>query len=269
MMLVPVITKISSQKKNVDRYNIFLDETFAFGVDEEVLIRYQLKKGKELSELEITQIQYEEEIGKAFQAAIHYLSFRMRSETEISDHLKKKEWEEPIIQAVLHRLRERQYVNDLEFAYAYVRTQVNGGRKGPSVIRQELRQKGIAEQHIEEAMAEYTESRQIEHAALLGNKLAVQNAKLSERLLKQKIEQALLLKGFPFHVISIAMEDIDYEKEEDEEWQALVVQGEKAKRRYRSLSGFEYEQKMKQALFRKGFPMDLIDRFLSEQEQDE
>ncbi|HEY4553704.1 MAG TPA: recombination regulator RecX, partial [Bacillaceae bacterium] len=34
---MPVITKISSQKKNVDRYNIFLDETFAFGVDEEVL----------------------------------------------------------------------------------------------------------------------------------------------------------------------------------------------------------------------------------------
>ncbi|MFK4998265.1 hypothetical protein ACI2OX_15865 [Bacillus sp. N9] len=62
-------------KNSPDRYNVFIDEKFAFGVDEDVLIRFQLRKGKELTELEISQIQYEDEIRKALNAAIHFYHF--------------------------------------------------------------------------------------------------------------------------------------------------------------------------------------------------
>ncbi|MFK4998264.1 hypothetical protein ACI2OX_15860 [Bacillus sp. N9] len=47
----------------------------------------------------------------------------------MNTYLKKKEWEEPVIHAVLHKLKEQKYIDDLEFAAAYVRTQVNGGKK--------------------------------------------------------------------------------------------------------------------------------------------
>ncbi|MBS4197635.1 recombination regulator RecX [Lederbergia citri] len=261
---MPIITKITTQKNSKDRYNIYLDEAFAFGVDEEVLIRYHLTKGKELSEFDITQIQYEDEIRKALNAAIIFLSYRMRSGDEIRQHLKKKEWDEPVIQAVLLELAERKYVDDLEFASAYVRTQVNGGKKGPLTIKQELKQKGIKDQLIEEAMGHYSEEQKIEHAIQLGNKVAKQNSKLSERFLKQKIEQFLLTKGFPFNIISIAIDEIEYEKNDDDELNALEIQAEKAHRRYKNLTGFEYEQKMKQALYRKGFAIELIDKYLEE-----
>ncbi|MCR2821992.1 recombination regulator RecX [Lederbergia panacisoli] len=261
---MPIITKITTQKNSPDRYNIYLDEKFAFGVDEEVLIRYHLVKGKELTEFDITQIQYEDEIRKALNAAINFLSYRMRSEDEIRQHLKKKEWDEPVIQAVLMKLVERKYVDDLEFAAAYVRTQVNGGKKGPLTIKQELKQKGIKELFIEKAMDEYSEEKQIEHAIQLGNKLASQNNNLSETFLKQKIEQFLMTKGFPFNIISVAIEEIEYEKDDDDEWNALQAQGDKAHRRYKKFTGFEYKQKMKQALYRKGFPIELIERYLNE-----
>ncbi|MCJ8009148.1 recombination regulator RecX [Lederbergia wuyishanensis] len=264
---MPIITKITTQKNSTDRYNIYLDEAFAFGVDEEILIRYNLTKGKELTEFDITQIQYEDEIRKALNAAIVFLSYRMRSEDEIRQHLKKKEWEEPVIQAVLLELVNRKYINDLEFALAYVRTQVNGGKKGPITIKKELKQKGIKDQLIEQAIDEYSESQQIEHAVQLGNKVAKQNSKLSEIFLKQKIEQFLLTKGFPFGIIWVALEEIEYEKDEDDEYGALQIQAEKAHRKYNNLTGFEYEQKMKQTLFRKGFPIELIDRYLHENKE--
>lgn len=264
---MPIITKITTQKNSSDRYNIYLDEAYAFGIDEEVLIRYQLAKGKELTEFDITQIQYEDEIRKALNAAINFLSFRMRSKDEIRQHLKKKEWDEPVIHAVLLELAERKYVDDLDFASAYVRTQVNGGKKGPLNIKQELKQKGINDQLIERAMNEYSKEQQIDHAIQLGNKLAKQNSKLSELFLKQKIEQFLMTKGFPFSIISIAIEEIEYEKDEDDEWSALQIQAEKAHRRYKNLTGFEYEQKMKQALYRKGFSIEGIERYLSENGQ--
>ena len=39
------ITKISIQKKAVDRYNIFLDDNYAFSVTEDILIKFNLRKG--------------------------------------------------------------------------------------------------------------------------------------------------------------------------------------------------------------------------------
>ncbi|MFK4998263.1 hypothetical protein ACI2OX_15855 [Bacillus sp. N9] len=137
------------------------------------------------------------------------------------------------------------------------------------MIKQELKQKGVIDPYIEEALGYYHEEQQIADAIQLGNKVANQNSSLAERTVKQKIEQFLLTKGFPFQVISIAMEEIEYEKEDDEEWQAMLIQGEKAHRRFHKFSGYEYEQKMKQSLFRKGFSIEMINLFLQEKENED
>lgn len=55
---MPFITKISTQKKNTERFNIFLDDKYAFSVDADVLVKFELKKGKELDDLDIIEIQY-------------------------------------------------------------------------------------------------------------------------------------------------------------------------------------------------------------------
>lgn len=62
---MPFITKISAQKKNTERFNIFLDEKYAFSVDADVLVKFELTKGKELDDLEIIEIQYGDEVKKA------------------------------------------------------------------------------------------------------------------------------------------------------------------------------------------------------------
>lgn len=43
---MPYITKISAQKNNTERVNIFLDEKYAFSVDLDVLVQHDLKKEK-------------------------------------------------------------------------------------------------------------------------------------------------------------------------------------------------------------------------------
>ncbi|VEF48875.1 regulatory protein RecX [Bacillus freudenreichii] len=261
---MPIITKISVQKKNQNRYNIFLDNVYAFAVDEDVLIKYHLTKGKELSDHDLTRIQHEDEIRKAYHSAVQFLSYRMRSALEISAHLKKKEWPDRIIDVVLQELTSQKYIDDLEFAKAYVRTYANSGKKGPLVLKRELEQKGITEQKINEALTEYNKEKQVMDAIQLGNKYAAQNKKLSERMLKQKLEHSLSIKGFPPDIVQSAMEAIDYEKDEETEWEALKIEAEKAKRRNKKYSGYEYRQRMQQALFRKGFTMGLINRFLEE-----
>ena len=263
-----IITKITAQIKRKDRYNIFLDEgkgeKYAFSVDEEVLLRFDLKKGKELDEFDLADIQTHDEIQKAFTQALNYLSHRMRSESEIRQYLKKKEVEDPVIQEAVHKLYHDKYLDDLEFARAFVQTAINGGSKGPVIVQQELREKGVEARLIEQALEEYTFDMQAENAAKIAAKTIKKEKNISERALKQKLDQVLARKGFSRDAITAALDETVIEKDTEEEWDSLVFQAEKIKRRYRGLEPFEYQHKMKQALFRKGFSIEIIDRFLEE-----
>ncbi|WP_423801297.1 recombination regulator RecX [Neobacillus sp. SAB-20_R2A] len=272
-----IITKITTQQKNTDRFNIFMDygkgEQFAFSVDSDVLIKFGLKKGMEVDEFSLLEIQYQDDIRKAYNLAVHYLARRIRSEKEVRDYLIEKEMEEPVVNEVIHKLTAQKYINDREFAFAYVRTQANTTDKGPDVVKQELKQKGIIEVILVEALNEFPREQQIEKAVKLCGKFFKKGSKDSLRIQKQKLEQMLLRKGYSFEVIQIALEDCgtmradaaaDVDGGGGSELEAIRYQGEKAVRKYSQYSGFEFEQKMKQALYRKGFSMELIEKYLSE-----
>ncbi|WP_026573506.1 recombination regulator RecX [Bacillus sp. UNC438CL73TsuS30] len=266
-----IITKITTQQKNQDRYNVFMDygkgEEFAFSVDSDVLIKFQLKKGLELDDFSFLEIQYQDDIRKAYHHAIQYLSKRMRSEKEITDYLAKKEIDEPIINEVLHKLTSQKYIDDWEYAHAFVRTQVNTTDKGPDLIWLELKDRGIKEDFARQALQDFPYELQVEKASILAKKFFEKNTKDSERIVKQKLEGLLLRKGYPFEIIQIAVNESELDKDDDAEMDAIRFQGEKVYRKYCHLSGFEFKQKMKQALYRKGFSMDLIEKFLAEKEE--
>jgi regulatory protein len=266
-----IITKITTQKKNLDRFNVFMDygkgEEYAFSVDSDVLIKFQLKKGMQLDDFSFLEIQYQDDVRKAYNNAVSFLARRMRSKKEIKDYLLKKEWEDPVINEVLHKLTAHRYINDQEFALAFVRTLANTTDKGPDLINLELKEKGIDGEIRTEALREFPLEQQIEKAVKITDKFFQKSGKESIKIQKQKLEQQLLRKGYPFEVIQIAINEVDIEKEEDEEMNAVRFQGEKAHRKYSHLAGYEYQQKMKQALYRKGFSMDYIERFLDEIEK--
>ena len=60
-----VITKIEAQKKK-GRYNIYLNDAFAFGVDEATVVKYALFKGTELTKEQIEEIQHDDCIQQAY-----------------------------------------------------------------------------------------------------------------------------------------------------------------------------------------------------------
>ncbi|WP_064093950.1 recombination regulator RecX [Rossellomorea aquimaris] len=265
-----VITKITKQVKNLERYNLFIDGKYAFSVDEAILAKFQLRKGLEVEELKISEVQYEDDVKKAFNKAIQYLSYRMRTEKEIHDHLAEGDLEDGIIPEVLHKLKEIKYINDLEFAHAFVGTQINTSDKGPSWIRGELMKKGVSQQYIEEALSSFTVENQVDKAVVLTEKLLRKYKKDSQRIAKQKIEQNLLRKGYSGSVMKIVWETVETDRDSDEQWDAIYHQGLKAHRKLSTkYEGYEYEQKMKQALYRKGFSMEIIGRLLEELKESE
>jgi regulatory protein len=118
-------------------------------------------------------------------------------------------------------------------------------------------------------LEEYSFEHQLEKALMLSKKFIQKNSKESMRVVKQKLENLLVRRGYTFEITNITVRELDLDKPADDELEAIRYQGEKAIRKFSHYTGFEYEQKMKQFLFRKGFSFEIIERFLTELKENE
>ncbi|MCP8617960.1 recombination regulator RecX [Salirhabdus salicampi] len=269
------ITKITTQKKNKQRYNIYIDEgngeQYGFSVSEDLLIKHMLRKGMELDQATVQALQKEDDVNKYYSATINFLSYRMRSEKEIRSYLVKKEAEPPQIDQVVEKLKTEGYLDDLEFARAYVKTRINTSSKGPQIIKKELFDKGVNKQNIEEALHLYNHSLQFDKALKVAEKKVSSNGQKSQKQLLLSLQNFLMQKGFNGEVIQSVLEEIkEHHMSNDMDIQAIQRQGDKLVMKYeRKFSGFQLKQKVKEGLYRKGFSMELIDQYLQNSIEDE
>ncbi|CCQ97828.1 Regulatory protein RecX [[Clostridium] ultunense Esp] len=148
-----IITKIEPQN-NGKRVNVYLNGEFAFGLMVEIQYKYGLKEGMVIDQDFVEEVLLEEEQLKANNAALSYLTHRKRTEKEIIDKLKKKGFEENIIEKTLDYLQNYGLVNDLDFASSFARDKIKLNKQGPQRIKYELYRKGISQEIIEEILKE-------------------------------------------------------------------------------------------------------------------
>ncbi|CQR47215.1 Regulatory protein RecX [Paraliobacillus sp. PM-2] len=261
------ISRITTQKKNNHRFNVFLEqngkESYAFSVEEDTLIAEHIHKGMEMDQTVIDTLIKKDNLHKGYSLALQFLSYRMRSSKEMYDYLLKKELDEEQIQVILKRLKEEKWLDDQLFAEAFVRTKVQTTSKGPLLIKKELIEKGVPVQAAETGLMHYSFDQQVEKASKLITKKQSQSNKASFKQQLNKIKQSLLQKGFTQDVITEAIGQSNNNKDEDQEWQAVVYQGEKILRKHqRKWDGFELQHKVKASLYQKGFSFEIIEKFI-------
>lgn len=258
------ITAIQAQKRK-GRYNIFIDGQYRFPVSEEVLIQFRLHKGQEITNEQIKVITDADAVSKAYTKALDYLSYQLRTEKEIIQYLQQHGFTDLQIEPVLQRLRDQGYINDLEYAKSYVRTIAKTSDKGPKVITQNLRRKGILENNIEIALEEFPYRVQLQNAVKIAQKLTRKYRNEAFKIQIQKIKNGLFVKGFNSTVVTAAINQLDLEKNESQEKKQLQLQGAKIFQRYQKLPLAQRNQKVKMALYRKGFSLNDINQFIDEQ----
>ncbi|WP_025641707.1 regulatory protein RecX [Schnuerera ultunensis] len=148
-----IITKIEPQN-NDKRVNVYLNGEFAFGLMMEIQYKYGLKEGMVLDQDFVEEVLLEEEQLKANNTALSYLTHRKRTEKEIIDKLKKKGFEENIIEKTLDYLQNYGLVDDLDFASSFARDKIKLNKQGPQRIKYELYRKGISQEIIEKILKE-------------------------------------------------------------------------------------------------------------------
>lgn len=273
------ITKIAQQQKQANRYSIFVDDEFFIGVDQEILIEYALRKDQEVDQNLLDKIKSAENDHKLYSAAINYLSYGMRSIKEMRDYLHKqkdkKEKEEnstapseEVIENTLDRLIRQGYLNDLEYAKSYVRTNYTLKSKGPNIIQNELKvKKGINEMTILDAMDEYPEEEQSENIQALIEKFIRTKKSLPPKMMRSKLYTHLITKGFDKELVNQHMSELTFDDAEDDQEDMLEKEADKYLRKHqRRFSGYDLKQKMIQSLLGKGFDYEKIKHWLEDNE---
>ena len=147
---------------------------------------------------------------QAMKFAIKLLSIRKRSVFEITKRLRQKKFTGDITDKVIKELFKYKYLNDEEFAEAYINDRVNFNPHGSFLIRKELREKGIAEDIISEKIKELLpEEKEVRLAKKTAEKkLEHSDKKLDKNKIYQKIGAHLQSKGYSSCIIREVLEDI-------------------------------------------------------------
>ncbi len=160
-----IITAIKAQKRNHQRVSIDLDGEYAFGLSR--LTAAWLKVGDVLSEERISTLQHEDTLEVAYQRALRLIDHRPRSEKEIRQKLAEKDFSSEQIDQVVEKLIQAKLIQDGDFARLWVENRNEFHPRSRRLVRFELLQKGIAEEHIEEALEGSTEDPELAARAAL------------------------------------------------------------------------------------------------------
>lgn len=275
------ITRIEKQKKNSERYSLYVDDEFWMGVNEAVLVKFALFKAQTVTAKDLNEIAEVEYQHSIYSQAIKFLAHGLKTVKETRDYLTKyladrhKEQEEQphpnealYIEQAIEKLTEQKYLNDLFYSQSYVRTHANLNQKGPALLRRELQQKGVAVNIIEEAMQEYPAELAVENAQALADKYARIKKQYPPKKLIEKTRQMLHNKGYNHDLIQQVIHEVDLSASAERQDDLLAKEAEKQLRKWRRKhSGFQLKQKMTESMMRKGFDYDLIKTWMAEHEE--
>ena len=180
-------------------------------IHSEIIRKYNVAKGMELSEEEADRLIYENDLRRARERALYLMESRDHSYRELFDKLEKN-YSEDICFEVCNRLAEIGVINDRRYAEKLCRQLFEVKKLGRYRVRQEMRLKGLGSEIIEEAMENFSEE---DDPFERLEKLVEQKYEryLTDRKGVEKVKNALARKGYSFGEIKEVLDlyDLDFD----------------------------------------------------------
>ena len=195
---MPTITSIK-QQKNKNRINVYLDGEFGFGIDLDNFVLLHLKVDQQLTEKEVREIVHKAEFQKDLDKTLRFATVRPRSEKEIRDYFKRKNYDALMHDKLIERLKHFDLLDDKKFAKWWAEQRLLQKKSLRRMIY-DLRFKGVKKEIISEVLGEMKIDEEKVARELLEKK-AYKWKNLEPHLRRQKITRYLAGRGFSWEVI--------------------------------------------------------------------
>ena len=197
------ITRLKMGKGRDKRVNVFLDGMFSFSLLAETALKKALKVGLELSENEIKELQGNDRYQRCFNAAVRYLGYRPRSESEVKQRLQRHGFDSECTEKTIGRLKEQGLVDDSEFARFWLENRETFSPRSRRLTSLELRRKGLDSDTIERIVSGVDDTDSAYRAAVIKAGRLVSTDYNSFR---RRLGDHLVRRGFGYDVIKETVE---------------------------------------------------------------
>lgn len=199
-MIVTQVTELSKSRSKV-----YIDQEFAFVLYKGELSLYHVAEGREIAKKDYEEIIYTVLPKRARLRAMNLLQKRSYTEKQLTDKLKEGWYPPVIIEEAIAYVKSFHYIDDLQYAADYI--SCYEGRKSLKKIEQDLLQRGISREVLQEALRSWEENggSQDEMSMileLLEKKHYSCNCDIKE---KRRIYASLLRKGYSAEQVQEAM----------------------------------------------------------------
>jgi len=161
-----IVTLLESQKKDPSRVNLYIDGEFNCGISVNTIAKYSLYVGKEITQEILEELFFSELESRFFDRAMGFLDRSPKTERQVRMYLKdlsfkkKGKWFESlegemlskIVEKVMEKLHEYQYIDDERFAELFVSSRMKNKPRGKDVLLMELLSKGVAKETAQKVL---------------------------------------------------------------------------------------------------------------------
>lgn len=209
-----IITGLELQKKNKNRYNLYLDNDFYMGIHEDVIVNLRLQVKQEIDKEFLKDVIYEEELAKYKQKALKFATYRLRSQKEIEDYLTKDDLDPTIVDSVLSFLNRYNFIDDEAFCKAFIHDKASISRHSLKKIKYDLKSKGIFDTLFDQAVQSFEEDFERDNIEyFIQKKYKTLSDQLNAYEKKQKILAFLTNKGFDYYLVKESYQNLVDHKE--------------------------------------------------------
>jgi len=193
------ITLIEKNKKNKDRFSVYIDDKFSFSISEDDYLSLNLYDKSELSQDEMDYIKNNINFRAAKNCALKYLSYKLRTEKEVRIKLQEDGFDADSIEMAIDELNALGYINNKIYVQKYIFDRSKLKPKSKKLIKLELLSKGIQEEIIDEVLNDWNVDETSVAESLIKRKFGKYD--FNDDAIKRKAYMFLKHRGYSHDVI--------------------------------------------------------------------
>lgn len=202
------ISDIRGQKRNMNRFSIYVDGRYRFSLDSNTLSSAGFHIGDEIDEDRIEWLSRKDEFFRARDYGLILMSYRDRSEREFRKRLLDREYNRDVVEEVIDLFKGENLINDQLFAEKWMEHILSSRPMGAMRVRHELRAKLVDDGVIDDTVGRRLDSeRERELARYAADKKLRALKGYPAETVRRRMLQHLRNRGFQFDIIHEVMKE--------------------------------------------------------------
>jgi regulatory protein len=194
------VTDVVLRAGSAERVDVWLDGAKALDLALAIATEAGLRTGLRLTVEDQAELVARDRLLAAREAALRYLSDQARTVAEVRRALGRRGFDASLIDGVIDYVQSQGYVDDAEYARAFVRSRFASRGHGPARVRDDLVRKGVDRGTIEAAIEELADRDDLADAAfrLAESRWRALGSAGDPRRRRQRTLEYLVRRGYTF-----------------------------------------------------------------------